>query len=110
MATTLKRLGAVSISSVNSWTTLYTVPSATAAVAATLFVVNRDIYEASIDVAWLQSAGEPVDADYLYSGVDSEANTTQALRLNLTMSAGNVLVVRSSEPTSNFVLSGVEIT
>lgn len=111
MANTYKRLGAVAISTADTDTSLYTVPSATSAVVSSILVCNKGTSSATFRVAHVDGAISAVASeDYLYYDVDVPANDTFAATIGISMAAANSILVRSDSTDVNFILWGSEIT
>ena len=108
MATTYKVLGQSAPAAVTN-TALYTVPSATSAVASTLSVCNRGA-STSFRVA-IRPAGATL-ADQHYIVYDNFVNAGDAvfLTLGITLAATDVVTVYATLATLSFSLFGSEIT
>lgn len=108
MATTYKVLGQISPSATTN-TTLYTVPSATSAVASTLVVCNRGT-STTFRVA-IRPAGATL-ADEHYIVYDSSLNQYDAsfLTLGITLATTDVVTVYAGAATLSFSLFGSEIS
>lgn len=108
MATTYKVLGQVNPSATTA-TTLYTVPSSTETVVATIAVANQDSSAATFRIA-IRPAGETLDPKH-YIAYDSTvaANDTTALTIGVTLAATDVITVYSSTTTISFNAFGSEI-
>lgn len=91
-------------------TTLYTVPSATSAVASTLVVCNQGAASATYRIA-VRPAGATLAAQH-YVVYDSSltANDSAFLTLGLTLAATDVVTVYASSASLSFSLYGSEIT
>jgi hypothetical protein len=107
MATTYKVLGQSSPSATTN-TTLYTVPSATSAVASTLVVCNRGV-STSFRVA-IRPAGATL-ADEHYIVYDNYVNQYDSvfLTLGITLATTDVVTVYAGAATLSFSLFGSEI-
>ena len=108
MATTYKVLGQSAPAAVTN-TALYTVPSATSAVASTLSVCNRGA-STSFRVA-IRPAGATL-ADQHYIVYDNFVNAGDAvfLTLGITLAATDVVTIYATLATLSFSLFGSEIT
>lgn len=109
MATTYKVLGQAAPTGTTN-TNLYTVPSATSAVGATLAICNTTSSDVTHRV-FVRIAGATAAASnaITYDTVIA-ANTTQFLTVGLTLATTDVITVRSSVANAlTFTLTGSEI-
>lgn len=108
MAITYKVLGQVS-PSINTDTTLYTVPSATSTVCSTLVVCNRSASGIAFRIA-VRPAGATLSAEH-YISYDSNVNANDSITLTIgiTLAATDVITVRASSASVSFNLFGSEI-
>lgn len=108
MAITYKVLGQVS-PSINTDTTLYTVPAATSTVCSTLVVCNRSASGISFRIA-VRPAGATLSAEH-YISYDSNVNANDSITLTIgiTLAATDVVTVRASSASVSFNLFGSEI-
>ena len=108
MATTYKVLGQSSPSATTN-TTLYTVPSATSAVASTLVVCNRGV--STLFRVAIRPAGATL-ADEHYIVYDNYVNQYDSvfLTLGITLATTDVVTVYASSANLSFSLFGSEIS
>jgi glucose-6-phosphate dehydrogenase assembly protein OpcA len=108
MATTYKVLGQSNPAATTA-TTLYTVPSATAAIVSTITVTNQTstagTYRVSVRVAGAADAAK----QYLAYDVSLPGNASDTLTLGLTLGAADVITVYTSAATFSFNAFGSEI-
>lgn len=91
-------------------TTLYTVPSATQAIASTLTICNLAATAATYRVAVRPSGASIANQHYLAYDATVGANDTVVRTLGLTAGATDVVSVQASTANVAFSLYGVEIT
>jgi hypothetical protein len=96
--------------SANTDTTLYTVPSATQAVASTLSICNTTSAAITYRVAVRPAGATIATQHYIAFDASVAANDTVLLTLGLTLAATDVVTVRASAVNLAFGLFGVEIT
>lgn len=94
------------------WSTLYTCPSATAAVLSSLIVVNRGTtagyYSIAIDTT---NSGEPANSKFIVCNDLAAARETIGLSLGLSLDATNkYLRIAASNANFTFSAHGMEIT
>lgn len=109
MPNTYKVLGQ-SNPSATTVTTLYTVPSATSAVASTLSIANIGTALATVRVAVRPSGATLANQHYLAYDVSVSANDTIVLTLGLSLATTDVVSVYASTANVAFSLFGTEIT
>lgn len=108
MATSFKVLGQVNPSATTA-TTLYTVPSATQAIASTLSICNQASSAATFRVA-VRPAGATLDPKhYVVYGATVPASDTTLLTIGLTLATTDVVTVYASSANLSFNLYGSEI-
>ena len=108
MATSYKVLGQ-SNQSATTATTLYTVPSATAAVVSTVVICNQTASAATFRIA-VRPAGATLAAQhYVAYDVTVGASDSTALTLGITLAATDVITVYASTATLSFAAFGSEI-
>lgn len=90
-------------------TTLYTVPSATSAVASTLTICNLST-AASVRVAIRPAGAAIANAHYIVYDAVLSANDSVFLTLGITLATTDVVSVYASTANITFNLSGSEIT
>lgn len=109
MPTNYKTLGQ-SAPSLNTDTTLYTVPANTQAVLSTITVCNRAATAATYRIAVRPDGAAIANQHYLVFDAAIGANQTVALTLGVTIDASDVLTVRASTANLSFCAFGSEIT
>lgn len=108
MATTYKVLGQ-SNPSATTLTTLYTVPSATAAVVSTISICNQAGTSGTYRIA-IRPAGASIAAQhYLVYGATVAASDSVLLTLGVTLAATDVISVYGSSANFSFTAFGSEI-
>jgi glucose-6-phosphate dehydrogenase assembly protein OpcA len=108
MATSYKVLGQSNPSATTA-TTLYTVPSATAAVVSTVVICNQTASAATFRIA-VRPAGASLAAQhYVAYDVTVGASDSTALTLGITLAATDVITVYASTATLSFAAFGSEI-
>ena len=108
MATSYKVLGQSNPSATTA-TTLYTVPSATAAVISTVVICNQTASAATFRIA-VRPAGATLAAQhYVAYDVTVGASDSTALTLGITLAATDVITVYASTATLSFAAFGSEI-
>lgn len=108
MATTYKVLGQ-SAPSATTNTTLYTVPSATSAVASTLSICNRGV-STTFRIAVRPAGATIANEHYIVYDNYVSAGDTVFLTLGITLAATDVVTVRAGTANTSFSLFGSEIT
>jgi hypothetical protein len=107
MAINYKVLGQV-VPTLNTDTTLYTVPAATSSVCSTLTVCNQGV-SATVRIA-IRPAGASLAAlHYVVFDTALNANDTAFFTLGITLAATDVVTVRASTSNVSFGLYGSEI-
>jgi hypothetical protein len=91
-------------------TTLYTVPSATSAVASSLTVANISSTATTYRVAVRPAGATLANQHYLVYDASLPANDTTILTLGLSLAATDVLTVYAGSANVAFSLFGSEIT
>lgn len=111
MATVYKRLGAIaSTGTIGTGDTLYTVPSATAAVVSTIAICNTAATSATYRIA-ISTTTSFVAAGYIIYGATVAANDTVFLTCGFTLDATNkYLLTSASASTVSFTVYGSEIS
>lgn len=109
MATNYKVLGQSNPSATTA-TTLYTVPSATQAVASSLVICNQDASAGTFRVAVRIAGATLAASQYLAYDVAIGPNDSTALTLGITLGATDVVTIYASSATMSFSLFGSEIT
>ena len=108
MASTYKVLGQV-IPAAATATTLYTVPSATQAVASTLTICNQGV-TTTVRVA-IRPAGATLAAQhYIMYNTTVNANDTLFLTIGIALAITDVVTVYAGTATVSFSLFGSEIS
>jgi len=107
MASTYKVLGQV-VPSATTATTLYTVPSATQAVASTLTICNLGV-TTPVRVAVRPAGATLANQHYIVYDNTLNSNDTMFLTLGLTLATTDVVTVYSGTNTVSFNLYGSEI-
>ena len=108
MTTTYKVLGQVAPAATTN-TTLYTVPSATAAVASTLTACNRGV-STTLRVAVRPAGAGLANEHYVVYDAALNANDTLFLTLGLSLAATDVVTVYAGTADVSFNLYGAELT
>ena len=96
--------------SITTETTLYTVPSATQAVCSTLSVCNRTTSAATFRVRIKIDNATDADAQFVCFDAPIAAKDTLLLTFGVTLGAGDVVRVYSSNADTSFQLFGSEIS
>lgn len=109
MPTIYKVLGQVNPSATTA-TTLYTVPSATDAVASTLTVANLGASSATFRIAIRPAGATLENKHYIAYDVTIAGVDTLTLTLGLTLDTTDVVTVYASTATMSFNLYGSEIS
>jgi glucose-6-phosphate dehydrogenase assembly protein OpcA len=109
MPTAYKVLGQVTPSATTD-TTLYTVPSSTSAVVATISVCNRGTASGTFRIA-VRPAGASIAAEhYIVFDAALGANATAPFTLGVTLATTDVVTVRASTADFSFSAFGSEIS
>lgn len=109
MATNYKVLGQ-SAPSATSDTTLYTVPSATEAVASTVFVCNRGSSATTYRIAIRPAGATLADQHYIAYDATISANDAVAITVGMTIEATDVVTIYAGNGDLSFNLFGSEIS
>jgi hypothetical protein len=109
MATSYKVLGQ-SAPAATTNTDLYTVPSATSAVASTLSICNRGAVPATIRVAVRPAGAAIANQHYIVYGASVNTNDTLFLTIGIALATTDVVTVYSSTADLSFSLFGSELT
>lgn len=107
MATTPKVLGQLNPAA-NTLTALYTVPAATTATVSSIVMCANNANVFSITVAVGGAADNA--KQYLYKDVTSSNNDTFIATIGATLSAGDVIRVKSNQSNTAFTAFGIETT
>lgn len=108
MATIYKVLGQVKPAAVTA-TTLYTVPSATQAVASTIVICNLLATATPFRIAVRPSGAALSDLHYVAYDVTVGGSDSTALTLGITLQATDVITVYSGSGNVSFSVFGSEI-
>lgn len=109
MAVTYRVLGQ-SLPALNTVTTMYTVPVSTQVVTSTLGVCNQSADSGLYRVA-IRPNGESLAAKHwIVYDATLPGKTTDALTLGMTLAAGDVVSIFSSNGSMSFHLFGSELT
>lgn len=108
MATTYKVLGQ-SAPGATTATSLYTVPSAKAAIISTLVVANRAATSATFRVSVRPAGAAQANQHYIAYDCSVGANDSTALTLGITMATTDVLTVYASSADLSFNAFGSEV-
>ena len=108
MAETVKKLGEL-FPAAGELTAIYTVPPNTRAVVSSIVVCNHDCWPTEFSIS--HAVGNAVDSasQYLYKD-ERLPPTTFVATVGLTLSAGDVLRVRSLNGLTSFNVYGSELT
>jgi glucose-6-phosphate dehydrogenase assembly protein OpcA len=109
MATNYKVLGQ-SAPSATTATTLYTVPSATEAVASTVFVCNRGSSATTYRIAIRPAGASLANQHYIAYDATISANDAVAITVGMTLEASDVVTVYAGNGDLSFNLFGSEIS
>ena len=109
MATTYKVLGQ-SAPSATTDTTLYTVPADTQSVVSTIVVANRGTGSSSYRIAVRPAGTTLANQHYIAFDVLVSGNDAVTITIGLTLSATDVITVRSSSTNLSFSAFGSEIS
>jgi glucose-6-phosphate dehydrogenase assembly protein OpcA len=109
MATNYKVLGQ-SAPSATTATTLYTVPSATEAVASTVFVCNRGSSATTYRIAIRPAGASLANQHYIAYDATVDANDAIAITIGMTLTATDVVTVYAGNGDLSFNLFGSEIS
>lgn len=102
MPTTYKNARLQGTSAVTTYATLYTTPTGTNSVVASILVCNTAGSQATFRLAIMDSAGTPAAADWMSYDTVVPANDTTTLQLSLCLAAGQVIRASSSASTVTF--------
>jgi glucose-6-phosphate dehydrogenase assembly protein OpcA len=109
MATNYKVLGQ-SAPSATTATTLYTVPSATEAVASTVFVCNRGSSATTYRIAIRPAGASLANQHYIAYDATIGANDAVAITVGMTLTATDVVTIYAGNGDLSFNLFGSEIS
>lgn len=109
MPTTYKILGQVSPLSTTE-TALYTVPSATSAIASSIIICNRSSILSTFRVSIAVGGASTSNKDYIYYDLPIGANDTFIATVGITLAATDVVRVYASNTNLSFSLYGSEIS
>jgi hypothetical protein len=109
MAIIYKVLGQI-IPSINTDTTLYTVPAATSSVCSTLVICNQAATGATFRIAIRPSGETLATKHYISYDANLNANDSITLTIGITLAATDVITVRANSATVSFNLFGSELT
>ena len=109
MATNYKVLGQ-SAPSATTATTLYTVPSATEAVASTVFVCNRGSSATTYRIAIRPAGASLANQHYIAYDATLDANDAVAITVGMTLEASDVVTIYAGNGDLSFNLFGSEIS
>jgi hypothetical protein len=98
------------VPSVNTWTTLYTVPVSTQAVTSNMHVCNFGSSQATFRIALRPDGENLADKHYIFYGLNIAANDTVQLGDGITMEETDILQVYASSGSLSFNLSYAEVT
>jgi len=108
MATAYKVLGQ-SAPAATTNTDLYTVPSATSAVASTLAIANRGIVATTVRVAIRPAGAALANQHYIVYDATVNNNDTLFLTIGVTLATTDVVTVYSGTANTSYSLFGSEI-
>lgn len=91
-------------------TTLYTVPAATQTVVSTINVCNQTAAPGTFRIAVRPAGAAILSQHYIAYDITIPANDTISMTIGITMSATDVITVRSSTGSISFAAFGSEIT
>lgn len=111
MATTYKRLGAITVTA-NTDTELYETPASTSAVVSSIVVCNTGSTARTFRIAIVDatSVGSVATEDYIYYDITINGNDTFIATCGFTMPTGYIILVRASHAEVVFNAWGSEIT
>jgi len=109
MASTYKVLGQVAPAA-TTVTTLYTVPSATQAVASTLSICNQNIISATVRVAIRPAGATLAPEHYIVYDATVSANDSLFLTIGVSLATTDVVSVYSGIDNISFNLFGTEVS
>jgi hypothetical protein len=109
MPTIYKVLGQ-SAPSTTTETDLYTVPSATSAVASSIIICNRGASQASFRVSISAGGGATANKDYIYYDLLIAGNDTFIATIGVTLATTDKVRVYASLSNLSFSLYGSELT
>jgi len=108
MASAYKVLGQV-LPSATTNTTLYTVPSATSAVASTLVICNQGV-STTVRVAIRPAGAAITGSQYILYDTAVNGNDSLFLTIGVTLATTDVVTVYAGTATVSFSLYGTEIS
>ena len=109
MAEVLKVLGQASPAATTE-ADLYTVPGATAAVASTLVICNRNASNVTFRVSVSVGGGATANADYIYYDTRLLKNDSTFATIGITLGAADKVRVYSDTANVSFSLYGTEVS
>jgi glucose-6-phosphate dehydrogenase assembly protein OpcA len=110
MANAYKVRAPVAITSANTDTTLYTVPSSTSSVISTITVCNRGSSATTFRIAIRPAGAAIANQHYIVYDAAIAANDLLAFTFGLTLATTDVITVRSASTNLTFNAYGTEIT
>jgi len=110
MPNAYKVLGQVAITSANTDTTLYTVPSSTSSVVSTITACNRGSSATTFRIAVRPAGASIANQHYIVYDAAINANDLLSFTLGLTLATTDVITVRSASTNLTFNAYGTEIT
>ena len=109
MATSYKILGQAAPSA-NTDTTLYTVPASTEAISSTISVCNVSSASARYNIAIRKNGEALAQKHYVAYQSELPPNSSIYLTIGMSISATDVVTIRSSSSSLSFTMFGSEIT
>jgi hypothetical protein len=104
-STTYKNVAQTNISTINSWTNLYTVPALSYVIAQPLLVCNQNNSQAQVSIR-VRVAGAAADSkQVVYSSTFLDVGETKSLLIPI-LGASDVVEVQASQLNVSFNLSG----
>lgn len=107
MATTLKVLGQ-SKPTAATLTALYTVPALTTTTVSTLFVCNQSSTADTFHISVAIAGAADTPAQYIYYSVTIQGNDTFAATCGISLGAGDIIRVYTTNGTLSFSAFGIE--
>jgi hypothetical protein len=102
MATTYKRSGVQGTASVDTYTTLYTVPASTTAVISTIAICNTSASAATYRIGFDDTEGTPGASEWLVYDSSVTGYDTIFLSVGAAIQTGQVVRISSSADTVSF--------
>jgi len=109
MTTTTYKVLGQSNPTANTATTLYTVPSATSAVASTLSICNTGAANATVSVAVVPGGGSVTTQNYVVNGTNLVGNDTIFLTVGFALATTDIVSVTANTGNVSFSLFGSQI-